>query len=198
MAKSTRDLTPMIDHHNREIMKVVLAQFLELGATQGSGSRALSEDHSEMFLQSLETVAQGVADAFNKYAVQEIVDLNFNDVKAYPKLSFTGISRVDAAAIATTYQALKTAGAVQTGSNDEQFFREQLGLPERDPEDVVHPEPDPNAPDPNADPDKEAEESQERGHGADIGQKKNTKFGQCSSPKSSIIQKSGRNVLGTS
>src|SRR5215210_6391716 len=84
MAKSTRDLSPMIDHHNREIMKSVLAQFLELGATQGSGSRALSEDHSDMFLQSLETVAQGVADTINKDAIKELVDLNFNDVTTYP------------------------------------------------------------------------------------------------------------------
>jgi phage gp29-like protein len=139
MAKSVRDPAPSIEHHNREIMKSVLAQFLELGSTNKSGSRALSEDHSAMFLQSLETVAQGIADAFNKYAVEEIVDLNFNNVKAYPKLAFTRISRVDAAAIATTYQTLTTTGAIKIGSKDEQFFREQLSLPERDPDDIVEP-----------------------------------------------------------
>src|SRR5829696_4777647 len=142
MAKSVRDPSPSIEHHNREIMKSVLAQFLELGSTNKSGSRALSEDHSEMFLQSLVTVAQGVADAFNSYAVKELVDLNFNDVKAYPKLSFTGITRVNADAIATTYQTLTTAGAIKIGSNDEQFFREQLSLPERDPDDIVEPSTD--------------------------------------------------------
>jgi len=154
MAKSTRDLNPSVEHHNREIMKSVLAQFLELGSTNKSGSRALSEDHSEMFLQSLVTVAQGVADAFNKYAVKELVDLNFNDVKAYPKLAFTGITRVNADAIATTYQTLTTAGAIKIGSNDEQFFREQLSLPERDPDDIV--EPPTQDTDPRDDPDEAA------------------------------------------
>jgi hypothetical protein len=157
MAKSTRDLNPSIEHHNREIMKSVLAQFLELGSTNKSGSRALSEDHSALFLQSLETVAQGVADAFNTYAVEELVDLNFNDVKAYPKLTFTGITQVDAAAIATTYQALVTTGGIKIGSKDEQFFREQLSLPERDPDDIV--EPPATDTDPGDDPDEEAEKA---------------------------------------
>lgn len=139
MAKGTRDPSPSIEHHNREIMKAVLAQFLELGSTDKSGSRALSEDHSALFLQSLVTVAQGIADAFNKYGVQELVDANFNNVTAYPKLAFTGITQVDGSTIATTYQTLITTGGMRIGSNDEQFFREALGLPERDPDDIVEP-----------------------------------------------------------
>ena len=41
-----------IAHHNREISKNILAQFLELWAT-GGGSYALSEDQSDLFLISL-------------------------------------------------------------------------------------------------------------------------------------------------
>lgn len=161
-AKTVRDPKESIEHHNREIMKSVLAQFLELGATQGSGSRALSEDHSELFLQSLVTVAQGIADAFNKYAVKELVDLNFDRVSAYPKLCFTGITQTDGQTLAGTYQTLVTAGAMQVGSNDEQFFREALGLPERDPEDIVE-QPAPAQPtDPNANPDEAVAEAQQQ------------------------------------
>jgi hypothetical protein len=58
------------------------------------------------------TVAQGVADAFNKYAVEELVDLNFDSVQTYPKLAFTGISQVDAESLATTYQTLVTTGGM--------------------------------------------------------------------------------------
>lgn len=172
MAKSVRDPSPSIEHHNREIMKSVLAQFLELGSTSKSGSRALSEDHSEMFLQSLVTVAQGIADAFNKYAVKELVDLNFDSVKAYPKLAFTGMTRVNADAIATTYQTLTTAGAIKIGSNDEQFFREQLSLPERDPDDIVEPPPATDT-DPGDDPDEEAEKAKKEATERIFGQKKN-------------------------
>ena len=62
MAHSVRDVNPSIMHHNREISKSVLAQFLELGASTGSGgtggSHALSKDHSELFLQAEEAVAE--------------------------------------------------------------------------------------------------------------------------------------------
>ena len=50
MAKTLRDPKESIMHHNREIVKGVLATFLELGASD-SGSRALSEDQSGLFLQ---------------------------------------------------------------------------------------------------------------------------------------------------
>ncbi len=134
MGKSTRDPESSITHHNREIMKSVLAQFLELGASSGSGSRAVSQDHSELFLQSLETVANGIANVFNKYAIKQLVDFNYDNVKFYPKLAYTNISKVDAVTLSTAYQTLISAGGMKAGSTDEQWFREHMGLPERDPE----------------------------------------------------------------
>jgi hypothetical protein len=53
-------------------------------------------------------IGRSIADGFNQYAVKEIVDFNFNDVEAYPKLAFTGINKVDAAGTATIYQTLAT------------------------------------------------------------------------------------------
>jgi hypothetical protein len=63
MSDKTRDPQNSLAHHNREIMKSVLAQFLELGATGATGSggsRALSEDHSDLFLQATESYARSV------------------------------------------------------------------------------------------------------------------------------------------
>lgn len=131
MAKTLRDPKESIAHHNREIVKAVLAQFLELGATD-SGSRALSEDQSSIFLQSLEAVAGNIADAFNKYAIPQLVDLNFDNVDSYPKLSFTGLSRTDVEKLANAYKTLTESGGVKAGDQDETYFRELLGLPERD------------------------------------------------------------------
>lgn len=129
-AKSTRDPKESIQHHNREIAKSVLAQFLELGATD-SGSRALSSDQSEMFLYSLEAVANNIRDVINTHAIQQIVDYNF-DVKEYPTLEYTGIAKTDVEKISNAYKTLIDSGAVIVGSNDEQYFREMLGLPERE------------------------------------------------------------------
>lgn len=133
-AKSARDALPSISYHNREIVKSVLAQFLELGSTD-VGSRALSQDHSELFLKSLEAVADGITDVFNKYAIPQLVDFNFSNVKQYPKLAYTGISRVEVDKLATAYSTLIGTNAVQALDKDEQYFREVLGLPERLPDD---------------------------------------------------------------
>jgi len=135
-AKTTRDPSSSIAHHNREILKSVLAQFLDLGsgAEGATGSRAVSQDHSELFLQAVSAVADTVANAFNKQAIKELVDLNFDNVEKYPVLTYTKLAKEDVAQISSAYQTLSTAGAIIPTDNDEQYFRNMLGLPERDPD----------------------------------------------------------------
>lgn len=131
----TRDPQNSLAHHNREIMKSVLAQFLELGASSSSGSsgsRALSQDHSDLFLQSVESVARSFASIVNKGAIRELVDLNFDNVTNYPQLDFEGITDVDVTAISTTYQTLINAGGMTPQDGDETYFRELMGLPALD------------------------------------------------------------------
>lgn len=128
-AGTVRDPGVSIAHHNREITKAVLAQFLELGATE-VGSRALSQDHSNLFLTSLEAVANAIADVFNNYAIKRLVDLNYSDVEAYPKLEHGSLVTPDPEKLANAYNTLKTAGALGDSANDRTFFRNLLGLPE--------------------------------------------------------------------
>jgi hypothetical protein len=130
-ANSLRDPETSIMHHNREITKSVLAQFLELGAT-ASGSRSLSEDHSELFTNSLEAMANNVKETLNRHAVHQLIDLNFEGVAAYPTLEYTGISKTDVEKLANAYNTLVGAGAVIADDEDERYFRELLNLPERE------------------------------------------------------------------
>lgn len=148
-SNTVRDLSPSVAHHDRQISKSVLAQFLELGQSSSGGSRALSKDQSELFLQSLEAIAANFQDVMNKTAIRELVDLNFPGTEEYPTLDHVGISRVDTKVLSETYSALITSGGVHTDPIDEQFFRETMGLPERS---TPIPIADPNAIDPNADP----------------------------------------------
>ena len=134
MAHTLRDPQPSIAHHDRAIVKCVLAQFLELGATD-SGSRALSEDQSSLFLHSLEAVAHNTADVFNKYAIPQLVDLNFDGITQYPSLEFNGITRADVEKLSRTYNNLINSGGIQQGEGDEVYFRELIGLPERNTDD---------------------------------------------------------------
>lgn len=136
-ASSTRDPQNSISHHNKEILQSVLAQFLELGmSASGSGSRAVSMDHSELFLKAMEAIAGTIVDEFNKNLIPELVDLNFNDVKKYPKLDFAGIEKVDVDALSKAYASFVTSGALTPTDDDQQYIRGALGLPPRSQEDI--------------------------------------------------------------
>lgn len=135
-SSTTRDPERSINHHNKEILQSVLAQFLELGQTSSSsGSRATSEDHSDLFLKAVDAIANMITSEINKKLIPELVDLNFNDVTIYPKIDFSGISKVDVTALGTTYSQLVTAGGIKPINGDEQYLRAMLGLPARTQED---------------------------------------------------------------
>lgn len=134
-ASSVRDPEKSIQHHDRQIVKSVLAQFLELGASK-VGSNALSQDHTELFLKSLEAIADTIVSEINKNVIKELVDLNFNNVEEYPKLDYSGITKVDVEKLAKAYGDLVTAGALSPTDDDQQYLRATLGLPERSDEDM--------------------------------------------------------------
>lgn len=131
-AGTTRDPHNSINHHNKEILQSVLAQFLELGQTSsGGGSRALSQDHSDLFLNALESIANNLISEFNKNLIPELVDMNFTDVTVYPKLDYNGITRVDVTGITNAYKLMKDAGAITPIPEDEQYLRAAMGLSQR-------------------------------------------------------------------
>ena len=128
-ANSGTDLFESIKHHNREISKNVLAQFLELGDTQ-SGSRALGESQWDLFLLSLEAIAKQIADTINKHLIQEMVDLNYDIWEySYPQLKFEKLWSVDYAVLTTNLVALTGAGLLEKDDNLEDYIRESFGLP---------------------------------------------------------------------
>lgn len=135
-ATTVRDPEKSINHHNKEILQSVLAQFLELGSTSSSGSRALSEDHTDLFLKAMEAIANTITSEINKNLIPELVDMNFNDVKVYPVLDYSGITKVDVAAIAKAYAEVVTAGGIVPTKDDEQYLRIAMGLPPRTQDDT--------------------------------------------------------------
>lgn len=130
-AGTTKDAARAIDYHDRQITKAVLAQFLSLGSG-ASGSYALSQDHSALFLQSIEAIATNICDVINKYAIPQLVDLNFDGVTDYPQLDFAGISRTDIDKLSTSYQRLTQSGGIKPIEADDAYLRKVLGLPDND------------------------------------------------------------------
>ena len=128
-AGSTKDAKPMIDHHDRQISKNVLAQFLELGADGGSGSRALSEDHSDLFLLAENAVAQYIKEVVQKDLIKELVDYNYT-VEQYPQLKYGSIGMVDYEKLSGALQSLSAAKLITTTYKTEQYLRKTMKLPE--------------------------------------------------------------------
>lgn len=134
----TRQQTPSILHHDRQIAKNVLAQFLDLGAG-GTGSFALSKDQSSLFLLSLEATAQQIAEIVTKYAIRQLVDFNFS-VDRYPTLRVNKIGQKN-------YQQLMSAvsqgiqiGVIRPDKKLEKYLRDVMELPDPDEEEQAEQE----------------------------------------------------------
>ena len=130
-SNSNKEVIPTIQYHDRQIMKAVLAQFLELGASDASGSRAVSQDHSALFFKALEAVAKNVAATINEQLIKQLCDLNFSELpNGYPKLVFGKLGDEDITITADAIQKFMTAGALTAEPEVENHVRKILKLPE--------------------------------------------------------------------
>lgn len=128
---TTKDVLPTIEYSDRQILLSVLAQFLLLGSSDGSGSRAVSQDHSRLFVKALDSVAKQWQSAFQQDVVNRWVDLNYSDLKnGYPQLKHSTISDEDVAETADAVQKLMQAGALHADRDSENRLRRMLNLPE--------------------------------------------------------------------
>lgn len=137
-AGSLKDTEPSINHHNRQIPVNVLAGFMDLGSTSGSGSRAVGETQLKIFEHSIKFVADYICDTVNRYIVKDLIDLNFN-VTEYPKLVAGEVSGESLTELAKALKDLIDSGAIVPTDEDEAYLRGILGLPERPEGDVVDP-----------------------------------------------------------
>lgn len=107
------DPLPLIDHHDTQMARSVLAQFLMLG-TSGSrsgGSHALSADQSSLFIQALKGVMSTIEDHINYYIIPDLIDLNFAE-PAYPEFRFEDITTDNKALLTEAFVQMVTGGAL--------------------------------------------------------------------------------------
>lgn len=138
-AGTVKDPDSSIRRYNREILIGVLAQFLDLGAGN-TGSRALSADQSTTFHNNLTAVARQVKDAINKYAIKQLVDLNYTVTK-YPELKFSKIGVIEYDKLSRALQSLSQAGLISSDEKLEGYIRELMDLPEMPEEEEVEEKP---------------------------------------------------------
>jgi len=126
-AGGAMDLQPAIRHHNEEIAKSVLAQFIDLGTSQ-SGSRALGTSMMEFFYDAIEGHAKAFASQWNREVLWPTMDLNFSD-KPRPVLRFEDLGSVSLDMLGNSLAQLKDY--VKWDADTENFLRQRLGLPQR-------------------------------------------------------------------
>ena len=123
-----RDPMPMLQHHTTEILKSVLAQFVDLG-TKSVGSYALSENQTQMFLDSLDASAKIIEEIIND-EIKKLVDYNWT-VEDYPKLTHADLGSVDIKSLSESLSSLTLSGIVQADDELEDYMRKVLKLPEK-------------------------------------------------------------------
>lgn len=81
----------LINHHNAEMSRSILAQFMMLGTGSSTGSWALSSDQSDMFIQALESLVRALESHITSYLLPDLVDYNF-ETQYYPRFKFNKLS----------------------------------------------------------------------------------------------------------
>jgi hypothetical protein len=124
------DTKGSIEHHDVQIVRSVLAQFINVGARE-VGSYALSNDQSRFFLFALQAAGRNVCDTMNRHAIREMVDYNWDVHGRYPKLTVSGLDNPEITAFAGAIGTLASTGMLKPDDDTEAELRRMLKFPQR-------------------------------------------------------------------
>jgi hypothetical protein len=115
-----------INHHDAQIEKQILGQFIS------QNIKTDEADHT-LFLKATRFTADIVTDVINKYAIPQLVNMNWAGVR-YPKLTVKRIGEAeDWRTMSFTLRNYIGAGAIVPDQPLEDHLRNELGLPPSDP-----------------------------------------------------------------
>ena len=127
---STRQVQPAVMHHDRQIVKNVLAQFLELGTSGGAYNLGVSQQ--ELLMLSLSFIAKYIASVLQP-ACNELLDYNFN-LEEYPQLKASDIGKIDFNIVSQAAQRFAQSGVLTPTDSTEDYVRSMMDFPELKPE----------------------------------------------------------------
>lgn len=120
-----------IEYHDSQIARSVLAHFLNLDG--GGGSYALADVQAQTFTDSLQTIAENIAETANRFLVERLVNLAFDREEGpYPRITFDPIgSKKELTAEAMAL--LVNAGLFIPDADLEAEWRRRYALPPKKP-----------------------------------------------------------------
>lgn len=131
----------IIERLSREIAMSVLADVIFLGHEQ-IGTQALAEERGSLLKESLQGIADSIAEVFTNHAIPRLMRLNGFPREVWPSMKAGQINSVNLAALGTFIKDLAGAGFTLGDDLDlENALRRWGDLPERDevPEDTLDP-----------------------------------------------------------
>ena len=115
-------------HHDLMVARNILAHFVNDQRSDGSAITA----SGEIFVKSVRFVAEQVRDVFNKWAIPELVDYNW-DVDEYPELRVRRLGdTVDWRVISFAMRNFIGAGVIKPDDKLEEWVRNEMDLPMAD------------------------------------------------------------------
>ncbi|AZS46666.1 phage portal protein family protein [Microbacterium oxydans] len=123
------DTDKPIRYYDEQIARAVLAHFLNLGTE--TGSWALGSTFANFFTDSLNAVAQSMADVIQQHVIEDLVDHNWGPAEPAPRIVPAAIGeqqQITAEAI----KVLIESGAVTVDDSLRAYVRDKFGLPVED------------------------------------------------------------------
>jgi hypothetical protein len=118
-------------HHDNQIMKNILVQFINSGIEGGGGGRATSATAFDMFMKAMRYIANMICDYFNLYLIPKIIAYNFQSSKL-PLMRVRNIGEVkDFQMWAAGIRSLLESNGITPDMPTEQFLRNVADMPEK-------------------------------------------------------------------
>lgn len=120
------DTDKPIRYYDEQIARAVLAHFLNLGTE--TGSWALGSTFANFFTDSLNAVAQHIAEIVQQHVIEDLVDLNWGTEEPAPRIVPAAIGEQQPVT-ADAIRALIDCGAVVVDAPLRAYLRDRYGLP---------------------------------------------------------------------
>lgn len=118
---------PVIERYDRRIMMSMLTDFILIGG-QSVGSYALSSTKVDAFKTGISSYLDSIASQFNEKAIPMLWEYNGWDSSKAPKLTHTGIDKVDAGVLADLLKKSAEAGMLTPDDKIENYVRDVIGV----------------------------------------------------------------------
>lgn len=122
------DLDKQIRYYDEQIARTTLANFLNLGGDNSTGSYALGDTFESFFTKSLNSLSRHIATVIQQHVIEDLVDTNWGPEEPAPRLVPPKIG-AEHPATAEAIRALLESGAIRHDPALEAHLRTLYGLP---------------------------------------------------------------------